>query len=81
MTASDLPVEGLRPWPGTSDQQFDSAGLTEAHRDSGRASRLEADVLGCFGRRAGRHTGMRSSSASAGAGNRSEPAAASSRAR
>jgi len=33
MTMSDLPVEGLRPWPGTcAAHQFDSAGLTEAHR-------------------------------------------------
>jgi len=32
MTVCDLPVEGPRPWPGTSDHQFDSAGLTEAHR-------------------------------------------------
>ncbi len=32
MTMPDLPVEGLRPWPGTSAHQFDSAGLTEAHR-------------------------------------------------
>ncbi len=32
MTVSDLPVEGPRPWPGTSDHQFDSAGRTEAHR-------------------------------------------------
>ena len=32
MTVSDLPVEGLRPWPGTSTHQFDSTGLTEAHR-------------------------------------------------
>ncbi len=32
MTGPNLPLEGLRPWPGTSDQQFDSAGLTEAHR-------------------------------------------------
>jgi len=39
MAVSDLPVEGPRPWPGTSDHQFDSAGLTEAHRDSERASR------------------------------------------
>jgi hypothetical protein len=41
MTVSDLPVESLPPWPGTSDHQFDSAGLTEAHRDSERASRHE----------------------------------------
>jgi len=32
MTMSDLPVEGPRAWPGTYDHQFDSAGLTEAHR-------------------------------------------------
>jgi len=37
MTVSDLPVEGPRPWPGTSDHQFDSAGLTEAHRHCGAA--------------------------------------------
>ncbi len=39
MTMSDLFVEGPRAWPGTSDHQFDSAGLTEAHRDSERATR------------------------------------------
>jgi len=32
MTVSDLPVEGPRLWPGTSDHQFDLAGVTEAHR-------------------------------------------------
>ncbi len=32
MTVPDLHVEALRPWPGTSDHQFDSTGLTEAHR-------------------------------------------------
>ncbi len=39
MTGPDLPVEGPPARPGTSDHQFDSAVLTEAHRDSERASR------------------------------------------
>ena len=40
MTGPDLPGEGPRPWPGTSDHQFDSAGLTEAHRHWRRRGRI-----------------------------------------
>jgi len=42
MTVSDLPVEGLRPWPGTSDYQFDSAGLTGSPQ-TGRCRRRILD--------------------------------------
>ncbi len=55
MTVSDLPVEDPRAWPGTSAHQFDSAGLTEAHRRCrGRILDQELDgsetsTLGIFG--------------------------------
>jgi len=57
MTVSDLPVEGPRPWPGTSAHQFDSAGLTEAHRHWRCRGRIldqeldgsETSTLGIFG--------------------------------
>ena len=57
MTVSDLPVEGLRPWPVQPSHQFDSAGLTEAHRHWRCRGRLldqeldgsETSTLGIFG--------------------------------
>jgi len=38
MTMSDLPVEGLRAWPGTSDHQFDSAPAPQKPTDTGGAA-------------------------------------------
>jgi len=47
MTMSDLPVEGLQGRPGTSDRQFDPAGLTEAHRHGRRRLLILDQATGC----------------------------------